>query len=289
MSDSDSSVSDVSDFDNDYVSSDSDQDEERLVINIPSSMAIYGKSMSGKTTFFLDLLAGNNFEPQPELFFLLIPKTGVEKADREKMKEFVETVNTTYTPYDKHENAIVVVHDVEELNTELSKAKADIPKLVFIDDMLTENLMKGIMSIINEMMHRTNSCVALTTQMLFIRNAKAIKDNSNYLVIFPGQPSLKKFLQDYPTRIVKYVSNSLSEQRDEEWDVEEIQTPKPVIIVKNDRLAEVTVWRDVFDIEPLTMSLHKEDNQNTSSTGQQVRKLIIDKQQQFNNQDNDSL
>lgn len=281
MSDSSSSASSsVSDFE-DYVSSVSDSDEERFEVHIPSLMVIYGKSMCGKSTFVYDLIAGEHFKPKPELFYLLIPVTGIEDADKDKMKEFVSTVNDVYNPFSKHPEAITVVHTCEDLNLKLSKADKDIPKLVFIDDMLTEKLFNGIFTIVNEVMHRSNALVIITTQMLFLRNARALKENSTTLVVFSGQGevSLKKFFSDYPEKVRAHILNNLGDQRDEEWDVEGIKSKcKPVIIEKLDDQNKVKIWKDIHDIYPVEISILKENNASMSNSDQQVRRLLLDKQ-----------
>lgn len=275
---SQSSDSSVSSWD--YQSSSSEDDEERFIITIPSLVAVYGKSRSGKSTLVIDdFIAGDMFSPQPELFYLMIPKTGVESTDKRKMKDFVATVNEIYQPFNKNEESITVVNSTDELNLEISKADPKIPKLIFIDDMLTSKIFDGLYHIINEIMHRGNACVILTSQLLYMRDAKPIRDNCNYMVVFPGQ-ALKRFFLDYTDGVATQLLSMLYNQRDEEFDVEgySVEIAHPILIKKDDIKSEITVWRDVYDIEPKTLSILGDKVKKNNTSDKAVRRFILEQQ-----------
>ena len=140
--------------------------------------------------------------------------------------------------------------------------------------MLTSKIAEGIFDVINEMMHRTNSAVIITSQMFYLRNAKPLRDNCKYLIVFPGQNDLTKFFSGYSKENFTQIINSLSEQKDDEWDVGNgTDGSKPVIIEKEPgrQANEIKVWRNIYDVSPSTLSILPRGN--SSSTESTVRRL----------------
>jgi hypothetical protein len=269
-------VSSVSSLD--YDSSSSDDEEERFSLRTPSLTMIYGKSMCGKTTFVMDLLAGEYFNPLPVQFYMLIPKPATEVVSDNKIKEFVTIVNDVYSPYNKPNGKIVVVQDengsgIAEICEKIQGENKDIPKLLFIDDLLSDKMLKGLFKISNEVMHHSNACVLITSQMSYLKDAKPLRENCNYIVLFPGLPDLTRFFSGYHTDVVKTISSMLSQQRDEEFDTDGLECPKPIIIDKepNRKYDVIRIWRDVTDISPTELNLRK-FSQTTDSS---VRKFVV--------------
>jgi hypothetical protein len=274
----DSSVSSVSSFE--YESSSSDEEELRFSIQIPSLTMIYGKSMSGKSTFVQDLIIGEYFDPPPTQFYLLIPKPATDMVAEEKIKNFVDTVQAAYSPYDNENGLIFVAQDVNgsgitEVIEKIQSQPSDAVKLLFIDDLLSEKMLRALNKIANEVMHHSNVGVLITSQGFFIKDAKILRENSNYIVIFPGLPDLPRFFSGYSQDIKTAIVALLGQQRDDEYDVPGLEYPKPIIIDKEpDRnFNMLRIWRDVHDISPTELPIGKSSEQTESL----VRQLIVRK------------
>jgi hypothetical protein len=231
----DSSVSSISSLE--YESSSSDPDETRFEIRIPSLTMVYGKSMSGKTTFILDLIIGEHFNPTPKQFYLLMPKPASEVVADHKIKSFVLTVVEGYNPYNDPKGMIFVSQDINgsgiaEVCEKIQSQPADIPKLLLIDDLLSDKMMKGLNKVANEVMHHSNVAVIITSQVYYLKDAKTLRDNSNYIVLFPGLSDLGRFFAGYSADVSNTITSLLSQQRDDEFDVVGLEYPKPVLIDK---------------------------------------------------------
>lgn len=259
-SDQDTDVSSVSDF-SDYESSSSDEDENKFQIPIPSVTVIYGRSMTGKSTFVADLIVGNQFTTAPKAFFLAVPKSGIDAVDEQAKANYVKTVLTGYDPFDENPNAICITNDLATLAQAMS-AQSKLPKVVILDDMLSTGAMcREVNTLVNKYMHHCNAAIFVISQNLFPKDGTHLRNIADFVVIYPGhQPNQQKlFLKDFQPQIRDAAYDFLTKQKDVEFDIDNVNYTKPVIIDRymhqaNGASGIVTrLWRDVHDASPLVV------------------------------------
>lgn len=268
----------------DFDSSDSDLDELKPSIKVPSVTLIFGKSRSGKSTFVLDCIYSRIFDIKPEMLYLVIGSSN-HTALVSKSKPFITAFLDTYSP--EMDDCIKLCGSLDELSTILSEEtdskRLNAPKLVIVDDMMTtDKKPEAIQKIVSELSHHCNAAAMLSTQQFFISGGRSMKDNADYQVVFRGSSfmTLKRFLSDLPASITQNILQFFASQdKDKISSLYGTKFGQPIIIDNNvdNPSGSTIIWRGFEDRDPMIVN---EDNRMSSAikggenTGEFIRDLI---------------
>jgi hypothetical protein len=234
----------------------------RLVCICPSTMITMGRSKMGKSTLATHLIVGEHIKPKPMMYFLVLnahDKTIVKKM----VQTYISAIQAAhskddYKPIYKVKTSVQDMMDLLNEETKKENNFPDIPKMIIIDDQLYSNTPNSIQEMINVYGHHTNAFVYVTAHNMFARNQQHIRDNCDYITIFPGQEQarLKKLLNNYPPTAKQKVGEVFSSEVQQAQDgLKEVPVPLsiPVIIDRTiDKISQNyhVLWAGLDDHHP---------------------------------------
>ena len=234
----------------------------RFACICPSTMISIGRSKMGKSTLATHLIIGDHIKPKPMMYFLVL-----NAHDKEIIKKMVQGYVTAiaashkydnYSPRIKVKSTVSAMMDLLNEESKKNKLFPEIPKMIIIDDQLYSNTPSSIQEIINVYGHHTHAFVYVTAHNLFARNQQHIRDNCDYITIFPGQEynRLKNFLSNYPPAVKQSVMSVFSSETQQHQDgLKGVPVPTSIPVIIDRTVEKVNqnchlVWAGIDDEHP---------------------------------------
>lgn len=257
-------------------------------------MLIYGRSMKGKSTFIRNIILNKHLKVDPK-FFIFVFQTDNEENMQEKLKPFVDAVVETYHPFDEYDDAIIAI-SLDALDSTLlelrKKYPANPPKLLIIEDVMTEKMPKEIMSVLNDKCHHDNLCAMITNQQIYQRNGRWIRDCVQTIALFGGASirSFKTFIKEYPpaaqATIRSHFSEAKANQEREKYD-DNVVYIDPIIIDREG--TSITIYCGLDDDDPLIVNEldnpTKDDVKTTRLANDFIRERAAKRRREDDNND----
>ena len=264
---SDSTWSDTDSFDEDVEEFDlmeriKNGQEVRFTAVCPSTMITMGRSKMGKSTLATHLIIGQHIRPRPMMYFLVL--NAHDATIIKKMcKNYVEVIlavhkGDPYKPIYKIKTSVTAMMSLLNEETKRQPLFPEIPKMIIIDDQMYSNTPNSIQEMINVYGHHTHAFVYVTAHNMFTRNQQHVRDNCDYITIFPGQEQarLKRLLANYPAGTSEAVAEVFSSEKQKAQDgLIDVPVPMsiPVIIDRTiDKISQnyYVIWAGIDDRHP---------------------------------------
>lgn len=255
----------------DNVDNKSDYSDTSDFIHFKIPCVVYnaGRTKCGKSTFVNSMLTSHRIVPEPKKFILSIGAL-TEEEQRRKIVEQLAVIKLAYPQTSRAD--VFMVQSMEDVQMYLARLPPSVPKFILIDDMLTY---KAGVSDINMALlgaHHHNACVIYQTQNLFTRDTLTIRENSDYIVLWPGFQVLNysRFFAAYAKPIKDRLWTILSSpgqfgaeyydgaNKTDEMHNCHLRTPA-IIDKKCEVPSKITLYAGLWDDEPITLDVISEE------------------------------
>lgn len=246
---------------------DSDLEDPKFMIHDLGTIAVYGKSKCGKTSFILDLISGGHFDPVPDKIYVVLGSTG--ELQLSKADPYISLMKSLgRNPVD----SLLIGTSIPEVRAEMMKDKESgkvEKQLIIMDDLCTVSVPEEVSHFINETVHHCSIYLAITVQEIFVKDGAALRRGADYQVVFPGPTAgqLSKFLQLDDKSVAGHIKGLLSARSQNYQDGyadDIVAIGTPIIIDKSKPNGQLEIWAGLHSRSPFIAI--QEGGKNTAMT-----------------------